>query len=108
MVHHGKNHKQAMGAVMSHLAARVLTVLQENRAYELRDIQGNPLSRGEARRLILSNYQVPEEIRRERRRRNPVKRGYSKLRGITVPRTNEAAIAPQPVNTTAIPQNQSN
>ncbi len=108
MVHHGKNHKQAMGAVMSHLAARVLAVLQENRAYELRDIQGNPLSRGEARRLILSNYQVPEEIRRERRRRNPVKRGYSKLRGITVPRTNEAAIAPQPVNTTAIPQNQSN
>ena len=27
MVHNGKNHKQAMGAVMSHIGARVLAVL---------------------------------------------------------------------------------
>jgi transposase len=33
MVHHGKTHLQAMGAVMSHLAARILVVLRESRPY---------------------------------------------------------------------------
>jgi transposase len=70
MVQHGKNHRQAMGAVMSHLAARVLTVLREGRPYELRDAEGRPVSREEAREL-LSRYRVPEEVRRDRRRRNP-------------------------------------
>jgi len=37
--------------------------------YELHNIQGRPITLDEARRLILTNYQVPEEIKRERRRR---------------------------------------
>ncbi len=74
MVHHGKTHKQAMGAVMSHLGARILTVLHEGRPYELRDTHGNPISKAEARKLILCNYKVPDEIRRERRRRTRSKR----------------------------------
>ena len=104
MVHHGKNHKQAMGAVMSHLAARVLKVLQDGRPYELRDNEGKAISPAEAKKLILHNYQVPENIRRERRRRNPVKLGYLKSQGTALHRTNEAAVAPQPVKVT-IPEN---
>jgi hypothetical protein len=94
MVHHGKNHKQAMGAVMSHLAARVIRVLQDGRPYELRDNDGKAISPAEAKKLILHNYRVPENIRRERRRRNPVKIGYLKSQGTALPRTNEAAVAP--------------
>jgi len=104
MVHHGKNHKQAMGAVMSHLAARVIKVLKDGRPYELRDNEGKAISPAEAKKLILYNYQVPENIRRERRRRNPVKRGYLKSQGTALSRTNEAAVAPQPVKAT-IPEN---
>jgi transposase len=104
MVHHGKNHKQAMGAIMSHLAARVIKVLQDGRPYELRDNEGKATSPAEAKKLILLNYQVPENIRRERRRRNPLKRGYLKSQGTALPGTNEAAIAPQPVKAT-IPEN---
>ncbi len=51
----------------------------------------------EAKKLMLLNFQVPENIRRERRRRNPVKLGYLKSQGTALPRTNEAAVAPQPV-----------
>ena len=106
MVHHGKNHKQAMGAVMSHLAARVLTVLREGRPYELRDAEGKPISREEARGL-LSMYRVPEEIRREKRRRNPSKRNAPArsrgAEGMALHRTSEAADAPQSVAATAIP-----
>jgi len=70
VVYHGKNHKQAMGAVMSHLAARILAVVRDGRPYELRDVEGRPISGREARKLILSKYRVSEEMRRERRRRN--------------------------------------
>jgi len=106
MVHHGKNHRQAMGAVMSHLGARVFAVLKEDRPYELRDTDGNPISKDHARRLILSKYQVPEEVRRERRRRNPKgsnTTGASRRGGETaIHRTNEAAKAPQPVQIKAV------
>ena len=68
MVDYGKTHKQAMGAVMSHLAVRVCTVLREQRPYEVRDLQGQPLTRLEAGRLINERFRVPEEVRRLRRR----------------------------------------
>jgi hypothetical protein len=99
MVYHGKNHKQAMGAVMSHLGARVLRVLKENSPYELRDIEGNPISKDEARRLVISKYHVSEDIRRERRRRN---RKVGKDRETATYRTNEAGKAPQPVQVQAV------
>ena len=92
MVYHGKNHKQAMGAVMSHLGARVLRVLKEDSPYELRDIDGNPISKDAARKLVLSKYHVSEDIRRERRRRNPK---VGKDRETATASTNEAANAPQ-------------
>jgi len=68
MVYHGKTHKQAMGAVMSHIGARVFTVLREDRAYELRDTEGKSITTMAARALILAKYQVSEDIRKERRR----------------------------------------
>jgi transposase len=99
MVHHGKNHMQAMGAVMSHMSARVLAVLREDKPYELRDIDGRPISREEAKKLILLKYQVPAEIRRQRRHRKTAEYSISvRKRGETLaPRANEAAAAPQPV-----------
>jgi hypothetical protein len=65
MVYHGKDHKQAMGAVMSHLGARVRAVLKEDRPYELRDPEGKLISKDEVREFILSKYHVSEDIRRE-------------------------------------------
>jgi transposase len=101
MVYHGKNHKQAMGAVMSHLGARVLAILKEDRPYELRDVEGNLVGKNEARRLILSRYQVPEEIRRERRRRKSVKVRRND-REMATYMANEVAKTPQPVKTMTI------
>jgi hypothetical protein len=99
MVHNGKTHMQAMGAVMSHMSARILAVLREDKPYDLRDMDGRPVSREEARKIILSKYQVPEEIRRERRnRKTPGNYKLQKtLKEMLVPKTYEAAEAPQPV-----------
>lgn len=112
MVYYGKTHNQAMGAVMSHLAARILAVRREDRPYELRDIEGKLISGQEARRLVLTKYQVPDEIRRQRRRRNRRKdsahRPITKKQGMTeFPRIHEAASAPQPGIAPAIPKNHS-
>jgi transposase len=99
MVHHGKNHKQAMGAVMSHMGARVFRVLREDRPYELKDTEGKSISKAAARVLILAKYQVPEDIRQERRRRKGRKAntpGPRKEEGIVASRIHEAAVAPQP------------
>jgi len=106
MVHHGKNHKQAMGAVMSHMGARVFTVLREDRPYELRDTEGRPISKAAARELILAKYQVPEDIRQARRKskgRKASTPGLQKKRGTAADREHEAAIAPQPVMSSPSP-----
>jgi transposase len=106
MVHNGKNHKQAMGAVMSHSGARVLAVLRDDKPYELRDIKGRPITWEEARKLVLTNYQVPEEIKQTRRRRRTVgnsTKSLRKRREMVAHRAHEAAEAPQPVMTIASP-----
>ena len=72
MVHNGKNHKQAMGVVISHIGARTLAALRYDKPYELRDTKGRPITWEEARKLVLTNYQVPEEIKQARRRRRIV------------------------------------
>jgi len=106
MVHHGKTHKQAMGAVMSHAGARVFTVISEDRPYELRDTEGKPISKMAARALILAKYQVPEDIRKERRRSKSRKASTIAARkneGALVGSLHEAARAPQAVMTKSSP-----
>ncbi len=94
MVNNGKNHKQAMGALMSHLGARVWKVLRDDRPYELKDNKGKSIHRDDAKRLILTQFSVPEDVRRDRRRRNSK---IGKIKETEAYRTNEAAKAPQPV-----------
>jgi transposase len=106
MVYHSKNHKQAMGAVMSHIGARIFTVLREDRPYELRDTEGKPISKMAARALILAKYHVPEDIRQKRRRIKGSKAntaGERKRKGMMSGRIHEAALAPQPADSLPSP-----
>jgi hypothetical protein len=70
MVEYGKTHKQATGAVMSHLASRIYTILKEDRPYELVDVDGSPVTMTESRQIIKERYTVPQEIRKMRRHHN--------------------------------------
>ena len=70
MVEYGKTHKQATGAVMSHLASRIYTILKEDRPYELVDVDGKPVSMAESRQIVKERYTVPQEIRSMRRHHN--------------------------------------
>lgn len=64
MVHYGKHHTQAVCACASHLASRIYAVLKENRPYELRDLDGHPISKARSRQLIQEHFRVPEQVRR--------------------------------------------
>jgi hypothetical protein len=69
MVQHGKNHRQAMGAAMSHRSARWLPVLREDKPNILRDLDGNPITNLPAHEITDTTFRVLEEIRIERRHR---------------------------------------
>lgn len=67
MVNKGHHHYQAICSVMSHLINRILCVLKENRPYELRDTDGNPVTTKQAKQIIKEHFIVPEEIRERTR-----------------------------------------
>lgn len=68
MVEYGKHHKKAVCACASHLASRIYAVLKEQRPYQLRDINGNPISDETSRELCLQ-YRVPDEVRKRNNKR---------------------------------------
>jgi transposase len=69
MVKKGKHHTQAVCAVATHLLDRILVIAKEDRPYELRDVDGTPVSPKRAREIIAEKYTVPEEVRQRNSRR---------------------------------------
>jgi hypothetical protein len=63
MMQHGKHHYQAICTCATHLLDRIWTILREDRPYELRDVDGTPVSVEQAREIIAARYTVPKEVR---------------------------------------------
>ncbi len=74
IVHHGKHHTQAVCACATHLLDRIWTILKEDRAYELRDVDGTPVSVEQARKIIATRYNVPKEVRQRNNQRTRLAR----------------------------------
>lgn len=74
MCERGHHHTQATCAVARKLVCRVWATLTSGTRYELRDVEGNPIHKTEARRLA-AGYAVPEHIRRRARARSNPRRG---------------------------------
>jgi len=66
MVKRGKHHQQAVCACATHLLDRVLVVLREGKAYELRDVDGTVVTKQQARAIIAARYTVPAAVRQQR------------------------------------------
>ena len=69
MLELGKHYLQALCACATHLLNRVYIVLREDRPYELRDVDGTPVDKHEARRICQERYHVPDEVRRRNNHR---------------------------------------
>ena len=74
MCERGHHHIQATCATARKLVCRVWTTLTSGEPYQLRDVDGNPVNRVQARELA-ARYAVPEHVRRRARARNNPRRG---------------------------------
>jgi transposase len=85
MVHKGKHHTQAVCTCATHLLDRIRAVLREDKSYQLRDVDGTPVSGARGREIVLDRYQVPEEVRRRNskhhRKLRKDRRAEKKLKG---------------------------
>jgi hypothetical protein len=86
--------------VGDHLAERTLAVMQRGEPYVVRDTDGHPVERAEARALILERWTVPEEVRRRRRSRKARKAPQKVLVGHVETRrpSSPTMVAPAPVD----------
>ena len=79
MMNKGKHHNQAVCACTTHLLDRVYVVLKEGRPYELRDVDGTPVTPKQARAIIAERYVVPEEVRKRNNRRARTERAERRM-----------------------------
>ena len=80
MVYKGHCHTQAVCAVAVRMISRVLRILKDNRTYELRDVDGRPITKQEAKAIIKERYTVPVEVRQRLRNRQRRERDSNSLR----------------------------
>ena len=71
MARKGHHHKQALCAVANRLVNRICQVLRTGKAYDLRDLDGRPISVAEGKAIVAERFGVPAEIRSARRRCRP-------------------------------------
>jgi transposase len=67
-VEKGHVHTQAVVAVATRLADRIWKVFTTGKAYELRDLEGKPITSEEARKLIRERFTLPEKVKNRRKK----------------------------------------
>lgn len=67
MVERGHCHTSATVAVARKLAERTWTVLSRGKPYQLRDLDGQPITERGARRLVADQLAVGDEVRKRAR-----------------------------------------
>jgi len=92
MVVYGNPHTKAVCRVGRALIPRIIRTMKEDRDYVIRDLEGNPISKKEGRKIVKEQFSVPEEVRQRlsNRKRMPLKK-----RGRTKPRYARGSKAPQ-------------
>jgi len=81
MVVCGNPHTKAVCRVTRALIPRILKTMKEDQDYVIRDLEGNPISKKEGRRIVKEQFFVPEEVRQRlsNRKRMPLnKKGRTK------------------------------
>jgi transposase len=66
MIECGKHHNSALCHIATTLLTRVVACWKNQTPYQLRDLDGRPVTNAEARVIIADRYQIPDEIRKAR------------------------------------------
>jgi transposase len=92
MVVHGNPHTKAVCRVGRALISRILRTMKEDRDYVICDLEGNPISKKEGRKIVKEQFSVSEEVRQRlsNRKRMPLNK-----KGRTKPQCARGSKAPQ-------------
>src|SRR6266542_4080012 len=91
MVERGANHTKALCVVAAHLAERAWAVMARGTPYVVRDTDGRPVAKAEAKAIIAEQWTVPEDVRRRRRSKKVGKVPHQVLVGHAQSRARSAA-----------------
>lgn len=91
MTERGKDHLGALCVVAANLAERASAVMRRGTPYALRDVDGRPVTREEAKAIIAEHYTVSPEVRARRRSKKGGKAPRNVLSGQSKPRTRGAS-----------------
>ena len=72
----GRHHNLATCTIATVLLTRIVACLRNNTRYQLRDVDGTPITAVEGRAIVAERYQIPAEVRE-------VRRSISKARSAT-------------------------
>jgi len=63
----GRHHNSATCTIATVLLTRIVACLRNGTSYQLRDIDGTPITDAEGRAIVTDRYQIPTEVRAARR-----------------------------------------
>jgi len=81
MVERGANHTKALSVTATHLARRLWRTLERGTPYRVCDIDGHPVPKEHARRIIAEHWTVPDDVRQRRRSKKVGKAPHNVLAG---------------------------
>jgi hypothetical protein len=67
MVDAGKHHNSALCHIATTLLTRIVACWRSQQPYVLRDIDGSPVTKEQARAIIAERYAIPDDLRARRR-----------------------------------------
>ncbi|MBI2239031.1 MAG: IS110 family transposase [Actinobacteria bacterium] len=103
MVERGANHTKALCVVAAHLAERAWAVMARGAPYVVRDTDGRPVGKAEAKAIVAECWTVPEEVRRRRRNKKVGKVPHQVLMGhVRVSARSATTRRPSPLASSAL------
>jgi transposase len=90
----GRHHTSALCTIATVLLTRIVACLRNNAPYQLRDVDGSPITPAQGRAIVAERYQIPPEVRaarrvisnarsRQRRRDERIEQGVAKRSTMT-------------------------
>jgi hypothetical protein len=62
----GRHHTSALCTIATVLLTRIVACLRTNALYQLRDVDGSPITPAQGRAIVAARYQIPPEVRAAR------------------------------------------
>jgi hypothetical protein len=63
----GRHHTSALCTIATVLCTRIVACLRNDTPYQVRDVDGSPITPAQGRAIVAERYQIPPDVRAARR-----------------------------------------